>query len=287
MGHAVLGRVAAAPLISVLIATRNAAAHLPRCLDSLRRQSFRDFEVIVMDGASTDGTVELLETAADVVTAWRSEPDTGIYAAWNKALALAQGEWICVLGADDWLWDAQALERLVPSLQGALPVHRIVYSRVNQVDAAGGVVAELGRPWSEAKASFRSHVCLPHPGLMHHRSVFAAGGFDEHFRLAGDYELLLRELKTADALHVPVVTAGMQFGGRTTSPEHFLQMYREIAVALRMHGLQPPRLLWAWFIANAWTYKQLHALLGDRRARGLADAFRRLTLRRPRYSARE
>ena len=277
--------MATAPLISVVIATRNAAADLPRCLDSLRRQTFRGFEVVVMDGASTDGTVGLLEAAGDVVTVWRSETDAGIYNAWNKALALAKGEWFCMLGADDWLWDAQALERLAPQLRDALPSHRIVYSRVRQVDTAGQVVAELGQPWEAFKAPFRSHVCLPHPGLMHHRSLFEARGFDERFRLAGDYEFLLRELKDRDALYVPVVTAGMRFGGRTTSPEHFLERYQEIAQALRLHGRAPPRLLWAWFISIAWLYRQFHALLGDRNARRLADAFRRATFRKARYSA--
>jgi GT2 family glycosyltransferase len=279
--------VAAAPLISVIIATREAAATLPRCLDSLRRQAFRDFEVIVMDAASTDGTVALLQAAGDVVTAWRSEPDTGIYSAWNKALALARGEWFCALGGDDWLWDAQSLERLAPALRAAPPAQRIVYSRVRQVDTQGGLLAELGRPWEECRDAFRSYACLPHPGLMHRRSLWTARGFDERFRLAGDYEFLLRELKTGDAVYVPAVTAGQQFGGRTTSPEHFLAMYREIGEALRLHGLAPPRLRWAWFLSSAWLYRWLHALLGDRGARRLADLYRRATFRRPRYLTRE
>jgi len=279
--------VAAAPLISVIIATRNAAADLPRCLESLRQQSFRDFEVIVMDGASADGTVELLKSAGDVVRAWRSEPDAGIFSAWNKALALAKGEWFCVLGADDWLWDAQAFERLAPELRAASPAHRIVYSRVRQVDAGGRVVADLGRPWEEFKGPFRSHVCLPHPGLMHRRSLWRARGFDESFRLAGDYEFLLRELKSGDARYVPVLTTGQQFGGRTTSPEHFLEMYREIGRALRLHGLSPPPLRWAWFLSTAWLYRRLYALLGDKAARRFADAFRASTFRRARYLPRE
>jgi hypothetical protein len=210
--------VAAAPLISVLIATRDAARGLPRCLESLRGQSFRDFEVVVMDGGSADGTVELLKAAGDVVATWRSEPDRGIYSAWNKALALARGEWICFLGADDWLWDARALERLAPALRSAPPDCRVVYSRLRQVDPQGRVAEELGEPWAQAKARFRSHVCLPQPGLMHRRTLFAAHGrFDESFQLAADYELLLRELKSGDALYVPAVTVGMALGGKTTS----------------------------------------------------------------------
>ena len=80
------GQVGPAPLISVVIATRNAARSLPRCLESLRAQAFREFEVVVMDGASADGTVDLLKSSGDVVTTWRSSPDAGLYSAWNAAL---------------------------------------------------------------------------------------------------------------------------------------------------------------------------------------------------------
>lgn len=277
--------MAAAPLISLVIATRNAAAHLPRCLDSLRRQTFRDFEVIVMDGGSTDGTVAIVEAARDVVSVFRSEPDRGIYSAWNKGLDAARGEWIGFLGADDWLWDERALEQLEPQLRAAQPRCRVVYSRLRQVDARGRVAEELGEPWERARERFRSHVCLPQPGLMHRRSLFETHGrFDESFQLAGDYELLLRELKTADALYVPALTVGMELGGKTSSPEHFLQLQREVARALGMHGLAPPRLLWAWWTLSAWLYRGLHALLGERAARRLADLYRVLTLRDARYS---
>jgi glycosyltransferase involved in cell wall biosynthesis len=277
--------VAAAPLISVVIATRNAARDLPRCLDSLRGQTFRDFEVIVMDGGSTDATARILEAAGDVVGTWRSEPDNGIYSAWNKALALARGEWICFLGADDWFWDENALAQLAPQLRAAPARCRVVYSRLRQIDAGGRVAAELGEPWKQAGPRFRSHVCLPQPGLMHRRSLFEAHGrFDESFQLAGDYELLLRELKSGDALFVPALTVGMELGGRTTSPEHFLQLQREARRALNMHGLAPPRLISAYWIASAWLYRGLHSLLGERAARRLADVYRRLTFRDARYS---
>jgi GT2 family glycosyltransferase len=278
--------MASTPLISIVIATRNAAATLPRCLDSLRAQSFRDFEVIVMDGASTDGTVELLARAGEVVASWRSEADTGVVAAWNRALGLARGEWICFLGADDWLWDRDALARLEPVLRGAPPDRRVVYSKVRQVDTAGALIEERGLPWPEARAAFRSHSCLPHPGLMHHRSLFAIhGAFDERFRMAGDYEFLLRELKSGDALFVPSVTVGMGEGGLTTSPENYLRLLGETKEALRTHGLRPPRLVWAYWTLCAWAYLKLRALVGDRQARRLADLYRLLHLRKPRYFA--
>jgi len=89
------------PTISVITVTFNAAGLLPGLLDSLRAQTDSDFEWIVVDGASTDGTVELIKSAGDVVTCWMSEPDYGIYHALNKALQMATGEYYLVMGADD------------------------------------------------------------------------------------------------------------------------------------------------------------------------------------------
>ena len=278
--------MAAAPLISVILSTLDAARVLPRCLDSLRAQSFRDFEVIVMDGASTDGTVDILRQSGDVVGEWRSAPDSGIYNAWNKALPLARGEWLCFLGADDWLWDGAALARLVPHLRAAAPRHRVVYSQVRQLDGAGRLIEQLGEPWQGFKARFRSHACLPHPGLMHHRSLFEThGGFDERFQRSADYEFLLRALATGDALFVPAVTVGVGWGGRTTRPEDYVAGMRETERVLRMHGLRPPAFTWGYWKFLAHCYALLHALLGERAARRLADLYRVISLRRPRYAA--
>jgi glycosyltransferase involved in cell wall biosynthesis len=275
----------AAPLISIVIATRNVAGLLPRCLDSIRAQTCRDFEVLVADGASSDATLDVVRAYADVVTAWDSQPDSGPYAARNRMIPKASGEWICFLGADDWLWDERVLERLAPQLRVAAPRHRMVYSRLRLVDSNGAVISEAGEPWEGFKAQFRAYRCLPHPGLMHHRSVFAEHGlFDESFKMVGDYELLLRELKTRDALFVPVLSVGMGFRGQTSSPEYFHAMFRELRRALAMHGLAPPRLRWAFWMLTGWCYARLHALLGDRNARRLADAYRVLTFRKPRYS---
>lgn len=88
-------------LISVITVTFNASQHLPNLIESLYAQSDSDFEWIIVDGASTDGTVEVIKSANDVVTKWLSEPDFGIYHAMNKALQIATGEFYLVLGADD------------------------------------------------------------------------------------------------------------------------------------------------------------------------------------------
>lgn len=89
--------------ISVLTATYNAAEHLPHLIESLRAQTDRDFEWIVLDGGSQDNTVTQLRDAGDIVSHWQSEPDFGIYHALNKAIQAATGTYYLVMGADDLL----------------------------------------------------------------------------------------------------------------------------------------------------------------------------------------
>jgi len=275
----------AAPLISIIIATRNAAGLLPKCLDSIRAQSFRDIEVLVADGASTDGTLDVIRAYGDVVSAWDSQPDTGLYAAHNRVLPDARGDWIYFLGADDWLLGSLALEVMAPHLRSAFPRFRIVYSRIQLIEPGGRLVEELGEPWDRCRDTFRSGSCLAHQGVFHHRRLFEEHGlFDERFKLAGDYELLLRELKNKDALFVPVFTAAMGFGGRTTDLSHAYRLLDETRSSLAMHGMAPPRLRWAYLMFTAWCYLKLRRVIGDRASRRLADVYRLITLRRPRYS---
>ena len=98
-----------APLISVVTAVFNCKSTLQQCLDSVAQQTYAHIELIVIDGGSTDGTVELIQANAQRIAYWISEPDRGIYNAWNKALAKATGDWICFLGTDDYLLDAQVM----------------------------------------------------------------------------------------------------------------------------------------------------------------------------------
>lgn len=95
--------------ITVVTVTRNAALVLPGLIESLRAQTDRDFEWVVVDGASTDGTTEIIESAGDLVSKRISEPDCGIYDAMNKAVRAAGGDYYLVCGADDRL-AADAIE---------------------------------------------------------------------------------------------------------------------------------------------------------------------------------
>ncbi|WP_460193600.1 glycosyltransferase [Thermosynechococcus sp. FA-CM-4201] len=98
-----------APSISIITATYNAAEHLPGLIESIRQQTDKDFEWIVIDGASQDRTLEIIKNARDVITDYVSEPDCGIYHALNKGIKFARGDYYLVVGADDKL-DCKAIQ---------------------------------------------------------------------------------------------------------------------------------------------------------------------------------
>lgn len=266
------------PMVSVIVATLNSCEVLSGLIDSLAQQTCRDFDVVIVDGASSDGTIALLEAAATrIPLQWSSRSDSGIYEAWNRALELVRGTWVCFLGADDRLAGPDALDRIVRAAAAAPSDIGVVYGQVALVSGTGKVLQELGDPWDHIRSRFREVMCIPHPGAMHRRALFDRhGGFDPSYRIAGDYEWLLRELKDHDALFVPGITVLMRFGGMSGRPERFLEALREVRRAQVKNGIPGPGRQWYLAWIRAWGRKLLRAGLGEAGTRRFMDAGRRL-----------
>jgi glycosyltransferase involved in cell wall biosynthesis len=250
-------------------------------------QTCAGVELIVIDGGSTDGTLELLKHYGDSIVSSVSEPDRNIYEALNKGLARARGEWIYVIGADDYLWSPDVLERMLPHLRRARSTARVVYGQVALLNERGETVLIAGGPWDAAKKGFRSQMSIPHQGVFHHRSLFAVHGqFNETFRVAGDYEMLLRELKSRDAVFVPgVVVAGYRFGGGSSRPENMLRVLFEWRRGQKLNGIAWPTPRWIAAVAAAYARLTLSGVLGDRTTAVVFDFVRGL-LRKPPYWTR-
>jgi glycosyltransferase involved in cell wall biosynthesis len=270
-----------APLISIIVATFNCEATLQQCINSIKQQTYQNKELIIIDGSSIDGTVNLLEANRDQISYWNSEPDRGIYNAWNKGLARARGEWICFLGADDYFWDAQVLERMSEQL-GKIPSSiRVAYGQVMIVNKHGESLYLLGENWQKVKKHFNKVMCIPHVGTMHRRSLFELHGkFDESFRIVGDYELLLRELKTNDAYFIQdVIVAAMRQDGISNEIANTLLIIRETKYAAEMHGQRLSRLY--LLMAKAYIKLLLRGLLGKRLVMKLINIYRRIKMNPP------
>lgn len=176
-------------LVSIIVAVLNGAKTIQRCIDSIVGQTYPDWELIIQDGGSTDGTVEMIKNNAEKIRYWKSEPDGGVYHAWNKALDHAQGEWISFLGADDYYADPHGLATMMAT--ATTKRCEFVSSRGRIVDAQGNELRRFGVAWNWQQAAKRHGIC--HPGSLHHRTLFARHGrFNEQYRIAADYDFNMR-----------------------------------------------------------------------------------------------
>jgi len=272
------------PLISIIIATLNCADTLQQCLNSLARQTYLRVELIVIDGGSTDGTIEIARANAHAISCWESEKDRGIYHAWNKGVSHAQGEWLYFLGADDRLWSDGVLEKAAPYLCDAFPKFRVVYGKVAVTNNTGEILRIDGRPWEHCRADFRWQMTIPHQGVFQHRKLFEDQSFDESFRVAGDYEFLLRELKDRDALFVDMIIAGMRFGGLSNSPEYMPLSVEELARAQRKNNVPTGSIQWQWLRIKVLARSGLIRVFGERSTYYLTDAYRLITGKPPMWT---
>jgi glycosyltransferase involved in cell wall biosynthesis len=266
------------PLITIIVAVFNGAKTLQQCIDSVAQQTYPNKELIIIDGGSKDGAVDLLKENHNRISYWVSEPDHGIYNAWNKGLEQAKGDWICFLGADDFLWDTQVLEKFAIQLAMIPPNICIAYGKIMLLTFNGESLYLVGSPWSKVKHRFKQKMSIPHQGVMHRRCLFEKHGeFDESFRIVGDYELLLRELINGDAVFIPdIIVTGMRQGGVSSDPESTLTILREVRRAKIKHGLKLPSRLWIMAIIRVYIRLILWQVLGEKRARKALDFGRRV-----------
>ena len=265
-----------APVITVIVAVFNGSKTLQQCIDSVAQQSYPKKELIIIDGCSTDSTVDLLKANSAKVSYWVSETDNGIYNAWNKGLSQAHGDWICFLGADDYFWDQQVLERMSEQLALIPPDIRVAYGKIMLLTSDGANLYAVGEPWGKVKERFKHEMSIPHPGLMHRHSLFEVRGkFDESFRIVGDYELLLRELKTGEAAFIPgIVVTGMRQGGISSNPEHSLTLLHEVRRAQVTHGQNLPGRIWLMAVVRVYIRLLLWRVFGEKLTRKALDVGR-------------
>lgn len=274
-------------MISIIVAVRNARFILERCLASL--EPLAAVEILVADGASTDGTIDLLQGHAPRLAWWISEPDCGVADAWNKALKHARGEWILFLGADDWLVEPSAWGAVMAGLNTVPKEVQVAYGAVRLVSPQGQLIATVGESWERAGSQFNQRMSLSHQGVFHRRELFLRhGAFDTSFRIAADYEFLLRELPRRPAwfLGEDAVVANMTVGGLSLHGAHMLEHVREMRRAQELHGVYRG----GWNYWSRWTRAALRTagnrVVGIERAGRVADMFRRATGRPPIWSVR-
>lgn len=228
------------PFFSVITATYNAAATLPRLLDSLAAQSWREFELIIQDGASQDGTLAVIESYRERLPALSllSEPDRGIYDAWNRALGRIKGRWVIFLGADDALLDAATLRQAAEKL--ALIPESVIFAAGDIILCDGEAELSVERGLDEkAPERLRAGEAATHSGLFQRARVFENSGFDTSYSIVGDHDFIIRHWrKASDGIRLNMAVTRMGIGGITSSLGSILPFRREFfRVMYRHYGL--------------------------------------------------
>ena len=261
------------PIITVIVSVLNCVNTIEQCLESVTKQTYPNKELIIVDGGSVDGTIDILKKYNSEITYWNSEPDNGIYSAWNKGLKKVKGDWICFLGADDYFWENDVLERMSIALLKVPDNIKLVYGQVMLVNTKCENLYPVGEPWEKFKRLFFKGLCLPHQGVMHRYELFdQIGKFDESFRIGADYELLLRELKSADAVFIPdIILTGMRQGGLSSNPLNSIETMHEIRRAQKMHGYFYPSFYWIRALVRVHIKLFLWNSIGEEHTRKLLD----------------
>lgn len=271
------------PHITVIVAVYNGVSTLKQCLDSIVNQSYKSVQLIVIDGGSTDGSVDIIREMSGDIYYWISEPDKGIYNAWNKGLAKATGDWVCFIGSDDYFVNVKVLENMALALMQVPLVINVVYGKIVLLGYQDEVLYEFGEPWGRVASKFKKTMCLPHPGLMHRRTAFLQyGEFDESFKIAADYDMLLRFLRDGVAQFVPNLTVvAMRQGGASSNPANTLLALSEVRDAQYKAGFILPSMTWmfAWF--RALLRLIVWRIFGERNARRILDLGRHMMGLRP------
>jgi glycosyltransferase len=228
------------PRISIITAVYNNEGGIQSALESLFSQSFTDYELIVVDGGSTDGTLEVLEGYRNRITHLISEPDKGIYDALNKGLRLASGEVVGFLHSDDRLASPDVL-RKVAALFEATGADG-VYGDLDYVSRKDP--SRIIRSWKSRSydpSLLRKGWMPPHPAFYIQKKWYTTHGlFDTRYTISGDYDLMLRFLQVPGfrAIYLPEVFVKMQTGGASNrSLKNIMRKSMEDLEIIRKHGL--------------------------------------------------
>ena len=222
---------------SIIIPTYNCLHLLRRAVNSVYSLSYPShlFELIVIDGGSNDGTTDFLTSNSDSIRYWVSEPDSGLYEAWNKGISVALYDWILFLGSDDILHHDALAKYNQFILEN--PHHDYISAQVSLI-SPNGSQRIVGKPW--VWKHFRHFMRTAHVASVHHRDLFTRfGSFSMSYKACADYEFFLRIGPRLRAGFLPHVVASMAAGG--ISQSSFLPLLESRRMKIELSIISPLR----------------------------------------------
>lgn len=231
--------ISATPFFSIIIASLNNINELRECIDSINKQDFLSYEVLISDGGSSDGTQLILDAHHIRNLSWsKSSPDSGIYYALNAALSEIKGQWILVLGSDDKLNDISALRRACSAMVNMYTGNYLFYTDL--------LIRDLQKPRLKKYPDFVVF-CRRFSGapFIHHQSAFVArtailkfGDFDTAYRIHADYDLILRILANGPAVKINDAFVEYNASGYSSRLRNIIRSISEVRHIRRKLGFQ-------------------------------------------------
>ena len=231
--------------VSIITVCFNIADTIEDTIKSVLSQDYRNIEYIVVDGGSTDSTLDIINRYKNNIATVISEPDNGIYDAMNKGLSSSTGEIVTTLNGDDIYAEKTTVSRMAEFIQQ------------NDLDAAygdlvyfdrhdPGCVKRYWRPGPYRKGAFRRGWVIPHPTFFCRKEIYEKFGyFNDTLQIAADFELMLRliEKHRIKISYLPKVIVKMGTGGRANVLRGIIKGNKEILKSFRMNGIR----LSPWF----------------------------------------
>ena len=255
--------------ITIITSTLNSLFLLKHTADSIFKQGLTDWQWIIVDGDSSDGTKAWLEEIAGMRmnVEFISEPDQGIYDAWNKALPLVHGAWVIFLGAGDKLKNQDVLQDCSRYLEEISSEINLAYGSVEyirDIEDSSGALSPARWEGIEGKWAWCRPILPNHQGVFHRRSFLASeNGFDTTYRIAADTAMILPELMRNGAVEMPLCITLRVHEGLSLDTRNRVKVLFEIMRINHSVGLGGRRIVYQYaaFIYHVVRHRLLGKLL--------------------------
>lgn len=245
------------PRFSIITITYNASRWLEQTILNVLSQSYPDIEYLIIDGGSTDGTVQIIKQYASGITYWVSEPDKGIYDAMNKGLRQATGDYVWFINAGDSLSSSDTVQQVASQIQKRKSLPDILYGETNIVDEAGHSLGarRLKAPRRLTWKSFRMGMLVCHQSFIIKRTL--APFYDLQYRYSADFDWCIRCLKQAKTCYNTRQVLSDFLDGGTSTTQRKASLKERYAIMCKYYGTFATILLHGWFAIRFYAAKGL------------------------------
>lgn len=235
------------PKFSIITVTYNAAKVLEDTIQSIVTQTYKNTEYIIVDGGSTDGTLDIIQKYKEHIHTVVSEPDKGLYDAMNKGIKLATGDYICFLNAGDGLHEDDTLQQMVHSITGTeLP--DVLYGETEIVDSEGHFLhmRRLSAPEKLTWKSFKKGMLVCHQAFFARRDRVEP--YDLQYRFSADFDWCIRIMKKAKVLHNTHLTIIDYLNEGMTTQNQKASLKERFRIMAKHYGMASTIMHHAWFV---------------------------------------